>query len=790
MDHLPTLSRGHPEVYFYGDQDVKYSPGDFFTIPANEPWNYLNYEDLLEHGLRPDMTADEANTFLTQWLYLSLVAQVLNRDISSSDFCKQGQQGPCLSTKKLNQFLREWHEGRGTEAGSTCTPDITQYIRISNALENARRFVSKHCSYNRIDRDGLSKSLGEVNTIRPGHQLDHRLKTELTLAIAILGETLQRERPGLERESLGDVVSFYNEPANEDRCWGYSVYCRDQMTNSQWCKSDIHYVESTITEVSIIYTMSRLEPLQSQSTIKHENCTTRACVARPVELQTQSALHMNCPGQCLTYGKDEAALSNWIKEGKTPLVCWTDKGLVFDGFDLTKSTVKFGALTHSWEDGLLWNASDARGKCNRRMHHCQVVRVQETFDRIIRKCRDQHNLGDQVWCWVDILCLPRDALTRPQALNQMKIIYPKAQAILIWDRALIQERTIASKFEINMRLRLTNWSMRLWPLQETVLAKGDLWVQFSDDVVSSGEIDAARILAKSDPNNEYYHIWKAAHPFRHVVWMLRTEPDSYRVARAWIAVQFRVVSRAADETIVLANILGLDVTQLESITEGIDEVVAAKRMAKFLTMLDKEPELGIPSALIFVPGLKLPMKGIKEVEGLGWAPRTWLNRQSHIYPLIKPLRQAGSILTDGLLVEFPGMSIYCSGKPPNSEVIWIPVDQGMHKWVKVVVDYEGKADDWQDFWNRKVCTNSELSIIMCTDRPRERWEVGILAQTKGHLRKGEIKLVKTICRAWFRREVNTNIIREKTEAFRLGKGPIVFGVRRKNQKWCVNSEQD
>jgi hypothetical protein len=56
-----------------------------------------------------------------------------------------------------------------------------------------------------------------------------------------------------------------------------------------------------------------------------------------------------------------------------------------------------------------------------------------------------------------------------------------------------------------------------------------------------------------------------------------------------------IMTEQADETIMLANVLGMDVTELENISRGANKVIAAQRMVKFLDLLDKTSGLGISS---------------------------------------------------------------------------------------------------------------------------------------------------------------------------------------------------
>ena len=787
MDHIPTDER--IKVPFYARNRI-YSPEEFFTIPAKD-YQYEDYQDLLENGLRSDMKDGAANEFLHSWLYFALLAQVLGKDINSDDFFKKDDH--TLTTNQLNVFLADWvKRGKVSAETQESRTNISQYIRASIALENARRFVSKHCSYDHLDRDDWRQVHNEAELSQHRSTLDNRLDSRLTLSIAILGETLQRERQPLVSGLSGELGRFHNKPDIEEKSWGYSKFCREKMRNDGWCPFEIRRIESTIREISVIYYICTMKPWQSRSKEAHKGCTIWTCAA---ELHFESALHLNdCHGEgCRTTGIDEREIVSWIEQGKIPLVSWTpSRGMQSEAYDLKNGSISFGALTHSWEDGIVDSGKDVRNKNNRRMHLCQIERAQDTFNQLLTEAQKSNGIKSMPF-WIDVLCLPRHGKMKSQAINQIQDIYKKAHAVLVWERTLLKTRRLDSKIEMNMRIRLSSWAQRLWTLQEAVLAT-NLYIEFEDGTVSTCELEFARNEARDELDNKYHHIWKAGHPFSSPVWKIRKNKD-YRVERAWQEVQFRQLSKTeqADETIVLANVLGIDVTELENISEGSDEVIAAKRMVRFLDLLDKTPGLGIPSGIIFLPPPKLEIEGVKETKGFGWAPRTWLSRQAHSYPLFRPLSRAGSILSHGLGVKFPGVILHCPEDPdlcPETERFYVSVHQSMHKWYKVVADPGGKGQSWKDFWKHHVVKDKELSIIMSMYNPRERWEIGLLVQTKGLLTRGEVRWVKVLCRVWFRLETNPNINRDNVDHFRTGERSVMFGVRLEKQKWCVDGDDD
>ena len=340
-----------------------------------------------------------------------------------------------------------------------------------------------------------------------------------------------------------------------------------------------------------------------------------------------------------------------------------------------------------------------------------------------------------------------------------------------------------SAIKSNLMVRMSNWAQRLWTLQEAVLAR-DLHIQFKDGTVSVMELEDAKTEAMENTHHEHHFVWKAGFPFSSAVSALRQPQEDYRVQRAWEAVQFRLLKEPKDETIVIANVLKLDVKMLEEIGDPLEEseLEAQKRMIKLLEMLDQQPGLGIPSGIIFLPPPKL------RVEGYGWAPKTWLSKQAHAYPLMRPQLLAGSMMKQGFHVEFPGIVLHCPHTSLGEEMFWIPVQQSLLKWYKIRADRGGKGDNFKDFWDNHVCKYTEPCIIMATKTPRERWEIGILVQTKGWLTRGEVRWVRTLCRVWVRLETNTHIIRDLGNEYRKRGTEMIFGERLDSQKWCIDGD--
>lgn len=252
------------------------------------------------------------------------------------------------------------------------------------------------------------------------------------------------------------------------------------------------------------------------------------------------------------------------------------------------------------------------------------------------------------------------------------------------------------------------------------------------------------------------------------MWSLRKREAQYQVQQVWKAVQFRSSTYPSDETICLANLLGMDEQDVFKITstEGDKELSAsAKRMVKFLNLLEEDMRLGIPLGIIFLPAPKL------QVEGYSWAPASWMTEQAYSYPLHRNLRQVALMTRLGLSVEFPGILLY-PPRVPVEDKLWSPVSQNLHKWYKVVANTRGP--NWQKIW-RRACAARQPCIILGSYEPREQYEMGVLVATKGNLAKDQGRWVKILCMVWVRLETNHSVIGKLCTRFRENMDNMLWG---------------
>lgn len=785
-----------------------YKPDDFVEIPGS--YGYQDLDQLVEHGLAPDMDEKRANTFIQEWLFFSLLSRVLDEDIDASEFRSPQTHTVHTSDRILERKIRDWTHREVEASKSACAYAQARYIRATDALALARTFMIKHLSHasqnaddGRPERDW---DLDDAFSNRANETHD-AIHITVTLSIAILGEVLQTQQPVFFGIPISDQDTFCDDPRSLSTRWGYSKYCRDVMHTNNMCPSEIRRLESTMPGVCEVYYACSIKPARPK--VDHSACAWDRCEAPPMEPLGHVA--GECSGNCGSdLWLDDDEIVQCIKQSKAPLVTYDRPNgrLVLHQVDLDQDPPIFGALSHAWEDMILGIGSDARGGNSRRILQCRANKMQQDFNKLVYG--SQHTPQDKyVPFYVDVLCYPRQGAAQAMGLEQMRQIYSKASEVLVWDRALLETRKLSDSrmIEMNVRIRLGNWTKSLWTLLEAVLAR-KIAVALLDETITFEELGMARDEARDDPAHEYHHVYHAGQPFSLAVNALRNVdgPDcnKFRPQKVWDAVQFQKIDKIEYEAPILAALMRLSAHNLHLVAELTEPAavkssgerpnshdrrsrLAARRMVKLLELMNQTPGLGIPAGVIFLPAPRLRDGDVPETRQYGWAPRSWLTRQAHPRSLEDPLRTVATTHTNGLLVKFPGLLLHCPEMPLEFNRFWVPVAQSMHKWFKVIA-YLEKAEDRANFrrWWQEVSRECELVIIMAKANPRAQGTIGLLVRQKGLLSDGKIRWVDILCRVWVRLETDREHIRSLCNSFRKYPQRAMFGTRTEAQEWCVD----
>ena len=263
---------------------------------------------------------------------------------------------------------------------------------------------------------------------------------------------------------------------------------------------------------------------------------------------------------------------------------------------------------------------------------------------------EDDSLGETelVGFWLDTLCVPvKPPDVRGDQIAKMRHIYADASCVLVLDRFVEAAALSADTTEKFARLYLSNWQRRLWTCQEGVLARC-LYFQFSDGQQRLGDLIEEAGLRDDKPlqctipalsldipafnegQMEAFEIGDRFHPILEAVRMRKT---------AW----------KKDETICLANLLGLDPRPILGLEADPNQDMCDQRMEKFLSMVG-----AIPQGLLFHKMERLSTPGFR------WAPRTFLGTRlsDQLIPadpgFVTETGETGHVIAQhGLYARFP-----------------------------------------------------------------------------------------------------------------------------------------
>jgi hypothetical protein len=376
--------------------------------------------------------------------------------------------------------------------------------------------------------------------------------------------------------------------------------------------------------------------------------------------------------------------------------------------------------------------------------------------------------------WLDTLCIPRSPELldfRKQAIRQMSKVFEFSDKVLVLDKSL-QGFDTHNGLEPIIRINMSNWSRRLWTLQEGFLYK-DLCFRFKDGRL----LHITDAKKRFDAANQNLHLsWiGAAQVFSPAVRSLQERSPDNAVAHLWQAVQWRTSQKVEDETVCLAALLGMDPEQLLNPSENLDQ-----KMCHFISMLDEN--IGIPSGMIFLPGPKL------DVKGFGWAPKTWMagTQNEHPYPLFLAC-QPTFLTTRGLLVRHPGILLRMTDVPEGAK-FWVSTSENLTQWYLVEYaedELRHTADVNRRDWFERLGSCESFAIILSRRDPQKRPEIALLVSIVKE--RESVKWVHSLCRVWISLESRPDAIGALKQRFKQDGNDVTRGENvSADQYWCVD----
>lgn len=522
----------------------------------------------------------------TDWTsWNSLLSALLGQDVTSVLYCWQ------------------------SELNSSTTDEITLML---NDLHSA-----------------IQEGITSLKLILSTHDRRHEQHTDALLSVCLI-ETLQ--------EAITSFCSTYRIVSSYAFSGWHSFELKSletQMVSCGWCPNHVEMCRKVFGLAALIFSSTLSRPFQRT----HPDCSKLQCVAYKVDERRVTKHRFE--GCCCSFaGSNEGHLCRLITLGAIPLVRidWahtTGPEVTIVPFDGEKS---FVAVSHVWSHGL------ANASCNA-LPKCQLDRICTYVNSIE---------GSPSYVWIDTLCVPRQPFAlRRAAIQGIRRVYEEASSVLVLDEELMacQLRRLSLEAKL-MLINLSGWMRRLWTLHEHMRAR-ILHFQFADGTCSDQELleQHAKNVALQRKLQIPSHNVLASRAISLLsnASALKTETNELmRMTRMWYLLRWRHLSWAEDETILMANMLGVPPENVNLLLK----MPKKKRMQRFLNLFHE-----FPAELVFLQVPKI------KTRGQGWAPASWLHCMEHLSEQSTLKADAGSMSVrtkDGLLVRCPWLELETS----------------------------------------------------------------------------------------------------------------------------------
>ena len=451
------------------------------------------------------------------------------------------------------------------------------------------------------------------------------------------------------------------------------------LKSTGWCPSEVSLITRSYDDIALVFA-SQVERHRTKA--NHSECSTTKCRAFNMVTSNYRTQHTIDCKNCSDVAIIREELAFTLRQALVPRVCLRTSGKG----DASKPTVTiedsgpYIAISHVWSDGLGNTVANA-------LPSCQLLRLRRLALGVSVKFCD-----DVPAIWIDTLLVPVEkGREKRMALSQLYNYYQRADNILVLDSDLLKASRECSEEELLTRIYFSTWMRRLWTLEEGILSRDKLVFQFRDGPVPMNSLiesvktssNLTRInsqlksnLLKGLPDiANLYRRPAESNPI--IVELLRT-------------LQYRSTTKAIDEPLCIAHILGLDASRLVVIEE-VDI-----RMRELLRIFAEE-ETRFPMGFLFTHEPKL------QLDGFRWAPISFMALDADDTSLLleSNIKTEWTTNTEkGLLVSgMPGFTLNY-GKEQFKKITFVEVDRRIYGITPMPVD--GPWRPMKRFWNMEV----------------------------------------------------------------------------------------
>ena len=377
-----------------------------------------------------------------------------------------------------------------------------------------------------------------------------------------------------------------------------------------WCPSTIDAMASY---ASLLW-YARLNGPGKRHSV-YSSCTSDVCLLSQVRNDDQYQ-HWHVGDDCPCYFATTSmrSLLDIIESGLCPLVGGRiGSTMELKGYNL--EDVKYVAVSHVWLDGCGNPTANA-------VPSCQA----DLIDAQVKMWFSQSRTESMPW-FLDTLCVPvpvsqRAKAARNKLIAMMNVIYKNALIVLVRDKALVDLSSHLDPLETVFKIAFSQWSQRLWTLQEAVAATR-LEFSMSDGPVSFDKLHSSlldpilrqcRALAESDgrmlprQSSVLAYLVEMAD---HIVALQRPRvvDDDFKHA-AFVLCARRSTSHPEDDILCLASILRFTPAQ-------VTKMITCSRQEGWAYLLEEIGKVPVALALSYGPRMS--------ARGFGWCPIDVIN---------------------------------------------------------------------------------------------------------------------------------------------------------------------
>ncbi|KAK3838891.1 MAG: hypothetical protein J3R72DRAFT_180973 [Linnemannia gamsii] len=186
-------------------------------------------------------------------------------------------------------------------------------------------------------------------------------------------------------------------------------------------------------------------------------------IARSHHVATSRILHSDCENVCKRVAKVEDDLAGHLMGECNMSDCQTKYFKPIETTNLVlfdtenqvlvecTSELPYVAVSHTWFQGIFGQSSRKCGTCSLNFLRAACCKIGVRY------------------AWIDTICMPSRKDLRPVVVGQLRDIYLLASATLVVDAGLICTK-VTTTLDLSLAIWLSDWTSRVWTLQEGILA--------------------------------------------------------------------------------------------------------------------------------------------------------------------------------------------------------------------------------------------------------------------------------------------------------------------------------